>query len=313
MLRVVVMFCVFWSAAPAMGQAYCAMRDPVTGIFKAFPEADSYKSITRTVRPDLRRRIASRLPFTLHINELGRHTVYLALDDGAPLGMLHVRSERGRYGLVEIGWVLDLGMHVRDVYFQRCRDGKATAALKALRPRLQGKSLSNLIAMWADVDNAEDRMLLESAIKTIAVTSDAWGDALLPYQAPPVAARVFGAGSIVTPRALDTSGMDDVDGLDLQHASAWSVTDGAGALRGVLVRLDWTVQTHPLDLWWAINADGTMRALVRSTGKADATCDMLFDQLEGRGHAGLEQRATAAGVIAGDLLDAVGPITDGAP
>ena len=61
MLRAMVMLCVFWGAVPAMGQAYCAMRDPVTGIFKAFPEADSYKSITRTVRPDLRRRIASRI------------------------------------------------------------------------------------------------------------------------------------------------------------------------------------------------------------------------------------------------------------
>ena len=94
--------------APAFGQAYCAMRDPVTGIFKAFPQATSYRSITKTVTPDHRAAIAAELPFTLHFNELGRHTVYLAFKDRTPLGMVHVRSERGRYGLVEIGWVLGL-------------------------------------------------------------------------------------------------------------------------------------------------------------------------------------------------------------
>lgn len=302
------MLCVFWSAVPAMGQAYCAMRDPVTGIFQAFPKASSYKSITRTVRLDVRRRIASHLPFTLHVNELGRHTVYLAMDEGVPLGMLHVRSERGRYGLVEVGWVLDLDLHVRDVYFQRCRDDKAKVALDTLRPSLQGASLSDLVVMWEQVESDEDRMLLESAIKTVVVTRDAWGDAMVPYQAPRVATAVFGTGAVLAPRPLDTSVIDPTNKLDLDHAQAWSVTGPQGTLRGVLVRLDWTLTTHPLDLWWAINADGTMRSLVRSSGKPDEICVTLFDMLAGKGTEGLRECATASGVIASEILNAVGPI-----
>ncbi len=296
-------------AVDAHGQAFCAMRDPVSGIFKTFSEAHGYSSITRTVRPDLRMRIAERLPFTLHFNELGRHTVYLPLQDETPIGVLHVRSERGRYGLVEIGWALDLGTDVRTVYFQRCRDSDAKAAMERLRPKLEGASLSDLLELHAQATDPSERMVLESGIKTIVVTKDAWGDALQPWQAKQIAASQFGAGATVQPMTIDLSTLDPEYRLHTDAAAAWSVSDAQGDPAGTIVRLDWTLFTHPLELWWVIDDQRRMQALVRSTGKSDKWCVMLFDMLEGKGVGELEACATASGVVASEVIQATTPPT----
>ena len=300
MTRCFAMLLVLLLSTPAMGQAYCAMRDPVTGIFATFPEAERY---TRTIRPQLRRVIGERLPFTLHFNELGRHTMYLAMADEQPMGLLHVRSERGRYGLIEVGWGLDLGMHVHDVYLQRCRDDKIKAALAAIKTRLKGASLNELIPMWEKATDSAEKLLLESAIKTIVVTKEAWGDALLPWQAAAVAEATFGPGAVLEQVALDTSTVEASFPVQLKFAAAWQVQDAAGEDSGWLVRMDMTPVTHPLDLWWVVDEQRRMKALVRSSGKADEWCVMMFDLLGGKGTDELKDCATAVGVVAAQIIE----------
>ena len=302
-----------WCTDAASGQAYCALRDPVTGIFKVMPDATSYRSITRTVGAEHRQRIAQRLPFTLHFNELGRHTLYVGFKDQVPMGILNVRSERGRYGLVEVGWHLDLGYRVSNVFFQRCRDDDARRAIDSLRDRIIGASFNDLLELDSSDLLPEERMLVRSGLKAIAVTYDAWYDALLPYQVSGLSKTIFGQDAMVEPRQLDRSMFADNARLDQDHAAAWTVRGPGGELRGALVRLDWTLSKHPVDLWWAINADGTLRTLVRSTGEPDETTIMLFDQLEGMNRQWLETCATAGGVVAGHVLDAMRPVRGASP
>jgi hypothetical protein len=303
-----VLILITWCSGAASGQAFCALRDPVTGIFNVMPEATSYRSITRTVGVEHRSRIAARLPFTLHFNELGRHTLYLGFKNQVPIGLLHVRSDRGRYGLIEVAWHLDMGYRIVDVFFQRCRDDEAKRALEALHDRLVGSTFADLLELDSDDLSAEERMLVRSGLKTMAVTHDAWFDALLPYQAWGLSKKLFGEDSLVEQRRLDRSAFASGEGLDQDNAAAWTVRGPDGVIRGYMVRLDWTLAKHPLDLWWAVNADGTLRTLVRSTGDPDEETTMLFDQLKGMNREQLETCATAGGVVGRLVLNALDPV-----
>ena len=293
---------------PAFGQAYCAMRDPITRIFKAFPEATSYRSITRTITPDHRAAIAEALPFTLHFNELGRHTVYLAFKDHIPLGMVHVRSERGRYGLIEIGWVLGVDGRVKRVYFQRCRDPKAQAVIKTLAPKVVGASFGDLQALLQTSTVEEERMMLRSGLKTLSVTWTAWRDALLPYQALTVANATIAGADTIEGRDLNLGAFTSASELDLEGAVAFTVMGIDGSMLGAVVRLDWHVGNVHLDLWWVIDAQSRILALVPVGGLPDGSAALQFESVQGKDFAGLQSCGTATGVIASQVLNALGPI-----
>lgn len=73
--------------------AYCALRDLVNTIYTLFPEADAYRSSVKTIGRSARQAVLDQLPFKIHFNELGRHTLYMALQNGDVIGMVHARSE----------------------------------------------------------------------------------------------------------------------------------------------------------------------------------------------------------------------------
>jgi hypothetical protein len=180
------------SAAP-----YCSLRDPAHQIFEMFPEATSYRSIVRVVDESARERVATLLPFTLHQRELGQHTLYMSLAGDKPMGIVHVRTEPGPWGLVEIAWALDLRLRVVDFRFQRCRgDGCRELQSEATKSRLRGLGFDQLRALLSD-DTAELKdpalapgyaslatTLVRSALKTIAVTQIVWGTEITPSHKP---------------------------------------------------------------------------------------------------------------------------------
>jgi hypothetical protein len=299
--------------APAMGQAYCAIRDPVTGIFKAFPEATSYRSITQTITPEHREAIASALPFTLHFNELGRHTVYLALKDKSPLGMVHVRSERSRYGLLEIGWVLGVDERVQSAYFQRCRDPRAEAAMESLLPMLKDATFESLQRQLLASTSEDERMLLRSGLKTLSVTWTAWRDAILPFQAWMVANSAFANVDTVQQRPIDVSLFEANLPVDPKGAAAFMVLGDQGHVLGTVVRLDWRPQQTFLNMWWVIGPDQRVRTLLNTKGSQDTTTVALLESIQGKNRRDLETCSTAAGVIGAQLLDALSSENEPSP
>ena len=78
MRRLLLLLAVLLVADDLNAQAFCALRDPQRQINVLFPEATSFRSIVRTVDEAARSEVAERLPFSLHFNELGRHTLYVA-------------------------------------------------------------------------------------------------------------------------------------------------------------------------------------------------------------------------------------------
>jgi len=181
-----------WTA-PAYSIAYCALRDPVVNIYKLFPEATSYRSIVHKITSGTQQQVKNKVSFSIHNNELGQHTLYIAMNKKTPIGIVHSRSEVGLWGLIEIVWALDFNLNIVDFTFQRCRE-RACKELElslVFRELIKGKSAQELSALIEQenfsfppdmADNEEIKVLakliIRSAIKTALVTEISWHDQL---------------------------------------------------------------------------------------------------------------------------------------
>jgi hypothetical protein len=292
----------------SMGQAYCALRDPVRVLYEVYPDADGHRSIIRTVTVEDRAAIAQVLPFTIHFDELGRHTLYVTVQEGLPLGVLHVRSERGRYGLTEIAWSLTLDGRITDVAFQRCRDAKLRAALDdQLRAKVIGADVPMLLRLLEEEGWSEEaRVLLRSAAKTATVTLIVWEEDLLPTRAEAKAAIAWSElDPVLTLHALNRLSLSPDSGLDTESIRVWKATRADGAYLGTLVRSLWKLDGHRAELWWQMDQGGRIVDVEILNGD-DPSISNAFREVIGLEVSNVDQCATAAGVAAGEVLRAIG-------
>ena len=160
----------------AHGVAYCALRDPVNTIYSLFPEADNYRSSVKTVGREVREIVLRDLPFEMHFNELGRHTLYVVYKEGIKVGFVHARSEMGEWGLTEYAWALTPDMKIAGVKVQRSRDPNLRRTSGAtLSKQLLGKSLDELAGLTTKA-SPQMKTVLKSAMKTIVITQNVWSD-----------------------------------------------------------------------------------------------------------------------------------------
>ena len=219
-----------------------------------------------------------------------------------------MRSERGRYGLTEIAWSLNLDGQITDVAFQRCRDAKLRAALNdQLRAKVIGADVPMLLRLldeegWSD----EARLLLRSAAKTAAVTFIVWEDDLLPTRAEAKAAIAWSEiDPVLTPQPLDRSNLSSNAGLDTESIRVWTVTRADGAHLGTLVRSLWKLDGHRAELWWRMDQGGRIVDVEILDGD-DPSISNAFREVIGLEASNVDQCATAAGVAAGEVLRAIG-------
>jgi len=176
------------TAESLQAQAFCALRDPVEQINGLFPST-TYASLVGTVTKSTREAVSEQLPFTLHFNELGQHTLYAVNGEDGHVGYVHVRPELGKWGLTEIAWAIDKELRIVDFSFQRCRNRRRTILEQdAFKSQIIGKNINELRALINEqgtainVDNlkvdAIDRefalIVVKCAMKTLVVTSAVW-------------------------------------------------------------------------------------------------------------------------------------------
>jgi hypothetical protein len=189
-------------------QAFCALRDPVRHIQQMHGYPTDCRSLVAKIDDDVRRGVAGLLPFTLHARELGRHTLYVLTDKGAPAGYLHARSEASPWGMVEVVWSFDEELRVRAFRFQRCRaPNRDYFESAAFADWLRGQSFSDLsmtlderalqlAEKHADRFAGNERLaitIVRSALKAIAVTEIAWGPELAERRLRAMLAKSGGA------------------------------------------------------------------------------------------------------------------------
>jgi len=175
-------------------QAYCSLRDPTAQIAKLYPQKTNQLSIVKEVNSDTRSLVKMALPKNdLHFSELGRHTLYVALQGKTPLGYIHVRSEQSKWGLVEIVWAVDKNLKITDFAFQRCRSPeKQIINNENFKAMFIGKDYKQLKTLLSNdgitanqflLDKAESAqelasVVLRCALKTLLLTEIIWGEEL---------------------------------------------------------------------------------------------------------------------------------------
>lgn len=310
----------------AQAQAYCALRDPVKQVYELFPDATSYRSIVETVDDDTRREVQSSTGLDLHFNELGRHTLYVAIRDERPLGLVHVRTEQGPWGLMEVAWSLNLDLTIRDFALQRCRSReRATVSTRDFHEEFRGKTANDLRA-WID-DNGKlstrapfelperARNLAASivfcGIKTLVVTDLIWPDELDALRVLDYAHRTFpGTAGVERIGTLYTSDVEEVladlglssDTTDRSRTVMIRVRGSDGALIGLAHRCQVTVGDMDIAVWWNIDPDLTVTSVTAESGWPDAATQRAFESavqmnLEKAAHC-----ATAAELKAAEAL-----------
>lgn len=170
-------------------EAYCALRDPISSIYKLYPEASSFRSIVRTVNKTTRNHVMNHLPnLSLHFSEMGRHTLYVALKNGKELGYVHVRSEKSQWGLVEVAWALNLDLSIHDFTFQRARNpSRRFIETHEFKSQLTGRNFSAMKTLidhpfaehaqplFSDKDALQlASVVIQSGLKTLLITEQTW-------------------------------------------------------------------------------------------------------------------------------------------
>lgn len=181
--RQVLILCVLllpWQAAH--GVAYCSLRDPVNTIYELFPAADGYRSSVKTVGRDARIAVNAALDLDIHFNELGRHTLYVALKRGEPIGLIHARSESSRWGLTEFAWAITPELKISGLKVQRTRDPQLRGVqAEGLAAQVVGLDIAALKALHASSPpQSMLRLVVASALKTLVITAKVWRDAIAP-------------------------------------------------------------------------------------------------------------------------------------
>jgi hypothetical protein len=180
----------------ASAQAFCALRQPNRAQQKLFPNSTRLQAFTNTVTHQHKISIQNKLSFSIHANELGLHTLYAVFSEDKHTGFIHVRSEKGEWGLIEIAWALTPDLKIKDFIFQRCRESaRFDIESDTFKLKIQHKNITQLKTMLnatgTDLNqslnmNQESQHLalrvIKSALKTLAVTSEVWSDMLTQSQ-----------------------------------------------------------------------------------------------------------------------------------
>lgn len=171
----------------SFGVAFCALRDPIQQINALFPGYSDYESEVKSINASTANAFLAQrnVPVTLHAKEIGKHTLFYVRDAVDLIGMVHVRSEPGNWGLVEIAWSLTIDGKIKDYRFQRCRGGFCSdAESEDFRARFRGLAIDDLPQLFdpdgdikpVDLQSGQQlwETMVRSAVKTLVLTEAFW-------------------------------------------------------------------------------------------------------------------------------------------
>jgi len=313
----------------ARGQAFCSLRDPVRQIQSIYPKA-SFETSVQVVDNEARAAVSRSLPLELHFNELGQHTLYNVLINRSTVGLVHVRPEKYRYGIMEVLWAFDSDLRIHDFRMQRCRSANAKLIDRnEFRNQIVGKGFegirdllvedcSQLKAGKLRVGKSEEALaaaVLRCALKTLVVTRVVWKERVERLRLVSMAkharkffpdGKSFRAAVVpYTKRVKDELTKERVETeLDINRDSVaiLQVVDGNGSVAGNIVSTDW--EKIPVDrvLYWIVGQDGSIVDITVGNDWPSEEIAGLFQRMRGKNLAGLKDCKTPAELAATEVL-----------
>ena len=183
----VFIWCLLFSSSSA-AVAYCALRDPVSAIQHFYPGYTSYKALDGRVDSSVRAVLDAQLP-GVHFSEFGTHTLYVVFKDFEVIGYVHVRTEKGDWGLDELIWALSPELRVNEMRYQRSRSaGRVLVESPEFLDWLSGRDLGQMVALLTpegtslrerpafipEEYEATAVTVVRSAVKTLVITDHVW-------------------------------------------------------------------------------------------------------------------------------------------
>ena len=292
-------------AAPA---ANCSLRQPRRQIEQIFPDFTNIRSIDAAIDKELKARIETVLGSELSISDVGKHTAYIVLRDGVPIGIVHARTETGSRGSIELVWAMDLDMRIKDFRVQGSRE-KHTDVIRsdAFRDKLVGRDLGELRGLLTagndDIDLAAlgvpasarkiAHVTVLCGVKTRIITDEAFARTILPARAMGLVHRFFPTTAritrIATPYLAGAAEANAASGqVDPGTFLVFRAFDKDNSPLGVVAFAYWTAHAQRTETWWAVGTDGTIQETL-VVGDVDDATQAEFSDLRGA------QLATLAG------------------
>jgi hypothetical protein len=281
----------------ACGQAYCVLRDPVQQIAQLYPSS-TFKSLVGVVNSEARKKVGKRLPYTLHFNELGQHTLYTINKNGKRIGYVHVRPEITKWGVMEVTWSLDLNLRVKDFLFQRCRNRRRNVLeAEDFKNQIVDKSFDELLAMLAtdgyslqegalklqDADKEFTAAVIRCALKTIAVSQIVWGDEINKHSKFPVGQKIKRIHDIYTSslyEVLKKRHLEDNKDIERSTVRLYQVAEKVNQGE-FIVDTVWRGIKPSTDILWKISS-GRIIKIESSIGWPNPEVDAAFQELLGK-------------------------------
>jgi len=310
-------------AASQSFEAFCALREPGREIRLLAPDYRRFRSLVRTITTESRAKILKEVPFSMHFDELGQHTLYVVRGEKEFIGYVHVRSESFKWGLVRIVWLMNTDLEITSYRFQRCRSPwRSELESSAVSERIIGKTMRELTGMLSQdgsrlrpgdasvSEGARELMavLVQSAIKTRVVTEIVWAREVGSIKAASLTHELFDGGGRVSQHldlydervqaALAQRGLAESIGFDRSRMFRWRVVDQAGAFRGSVFCTYWSAGDERAKLWWVLTADHRILAVEDTQRSLEPLTSNLFQKLVGRQFGGEEECKTACELAA---------------
>ena len=261
-------------------------------IFRAFPEADSYRRIVRDVDQQARTAIERDLPFKVHFDELGPHTLFVAFRGRQPVGLLYLRSEEAEWGLTEIAWAVTLDMRVLGFQFLRGR-GRHLRGLEgsAFARQLVGCDQPHLVDLLTRQTKADPaivpmgaeelaKTVLRSGIKALLVTDTVWRDEVAKLQDLAMGFDAFPAAERLH-RTVLTFDLDGGDSLKSVIANVVRATGKGDSQLGAVVRTETKIGGDNVALRWVVDDHLRIVRIVPVRSWASDALRLACRELEG--------------------------------
>lgn len=324
-----VLFGLLANTSTALGQAFCALRDPVRQIQSVYPGA-SFTTDVQIVNNEARAAVARLLPLELHFNELGQHTLYDISRNRSTVGFVHVRPEKYQYGIMEVLWAFDRDLRIHDFRIQRCRSANTKMIdRKEFRDQIAGRGFEGIRDLLVDdcsrikpgklkvaqSEHALAAAVLRCALKTLVVTRVVWKDRIehlrrgtMVKQARkffPDAARFRIAVTPYTSGVKNGLKQERVKSeLDIRRnsVSMLQVLDANGTVAGNVVSTEWAKLPVDRVLYWVVSPDGKIVDVVVGSGWPSEEISGLFQTMQGKNLASLRDCKTATELAATEVL-----------